>query len=1521
MVILDCDRRYFESIPDKFRTDEVSKLSKFGKYLTHLQREHSEVKDDDLFQWLKNITLLEFLQFILEEPVDIVEFLDKLSTNSTIQGNVYESLWNLVIKLDAIPDISSKQFMHFDGKVESDMFKDAYVSNMYKYLSDNKIISGNKSGVSDITLKAKISNTDTNWACHQQFRDLSAPSFILFSVKYYRREKTIDKYDIQHLVEVMEHYNRSNAHKQHKVQYKIMLCVKNKFELYKKLAGTTKIHFKSNIQNYDAGYVHDKHNVLDLQDLITHINQLRLRHQSSNIMNELKEKTKSKPVLMPRFHQLLFVNKTISLLKSNKNVKTVLWGQVARSGKTYTAGTLISKLNNDTSATSIFERIRATENRGVRIVVITPAPDETKSQFKDDLFDTFNDFKDFIVHDLDSKNKRTLDLKKNYIIVTSKQFLQGHKSENENDANKDAVKDSIRSKAQELIDVTDMIIFDEIHMGGTTDRSKMILSVLDPRSKAIRIFLTATYNKPVSRYDIAENELMTWTLNDIQLCQFITDDSCYARLKEKFGENDVRDTIIEMKRMRGLTKQNLLTDIQNDYRKFPTLKVLTSAFDEDKMHNIVCNNPNLYGFDINSLFRLTTSTKREFENLEGLRNIFAYIGSNLFSRLKREIMSYSTNQRPFTSQLWFVPYFVGNKIIDMAPTIKEFMMSDEVIRRYFQSHNIVIADDKMNKDKIKQEEIKAFREGKDGLIILVGKKFSLGVSFPCVDVVMFLNNDMDVDLTYQRMFRSLTESANKGIGFVIDLNPFRTISALMDYAVDPKVKKSGDKLTAIKNLLINKTISIDEDMLQVAQTNDDEYKNMYGKIDELIRKNYDKKRINDISDRIGKKLHDSISDVMSTGDLYKQFSDKHAKTDDKVVIKSANKGLGNGAQKQQQQAQENKKAKDNGAQQKQDMKALQNVIENMTGAINDSIDIAAILFSRHGGEAINITDVLDEMNELFSMRDCTNVDDDAESIPALMNNILLQKFQVFYKGDKAELCKTMYKVVSAIIKNSPDINSDWQEMTVAFRSIQSGDMAGLHAYIQSKLPPKAIESKLYGEVFTPLPLVNEMLDAVEKYGNKNVWSNPNLKILDPAAGIGNFPLVAYEKLMVGLPRTKGLKTDEERRRHILENMLYMVELNPTNVKLMEKIFSGGSKSSYKLNILNTDSLLSSEKDLQNAKSDLSSKQQKDGKRLLQWKKDMQFDIIMGNPPFQGMQVAEGKRGGGEQIWDDFVKQSLSLLAPKGLLAFVHPPGWRKPESESSKYVGMYKLMTKTNQMHYLEIHNTDDGQKTFQSGTRYDWYVIQNHKAVFKTIVKDETGKLVKINLRNTPWLPNYHFDEVFKLLATGAEKKCGVVFHATAYETRKDWVKNEEWINSHPKEAIGYKKVLIHSTPQAGVRYMWTNDLTKDKQYDAPMFGVPKVIFGETGIANVISDSQGHYGMTQCAIAIKCPLTDATALVAYLRSNKFQEILSSCQWSNYRIDWRLFTFFKDGFWNVRKQNKSAPHSDKPKHLQHFRSR
>ena len=48
--------------------------------------------------------------------------------------------------------------------------------------------------------------------------------------------------------------------------------------------------------------------------------------------------------------------------------------------------------------------------------------------------------------------------------------------------------------------------------------------------------------------------------------------------------------------------------------------------------------------------------------------------------------------------------------------------------------------------------------------------------------------------------------------------------------------------------------------------------------------------------------------------------------------------------------------------------------------------------------------------------------------------------------------------------------------------------------INDCLKPKDIEKKQFGEVFTPMILINEMLDKLPK----KIWTNKELKWLDPA---------------------------------------------------------------------------------------------------------------------------------------------------------------------------------------------------------------------------------------------------------------------------------------------------------------------------------------------------------------------------------------------------------------------------------------
>ena len=75
-----------------------------------------------------------------------------------------------------------------------------------------------------------------------------------------------------------------------------------------------------------------------------------------------------------------------------------------------------------------------------------------------------------------------------------------------------------------------------------------------------------------------------------------------------------------------------------------------------------------------------------------------------------------------------------------------------------------------------------------------------------------------------------------------------------------------------------------------------------------------------------------------------------------------------------------------------------------------------------------------------------------------------------------------------------------------------------------------------------------------------------------------------------------IPTDTQRSRHIIENMLYMVELNPVNSKVCEKIFNMIDPKS-KPNIITKSFLDFLPSDFKNKEID-------------------KFNIIVGNPPFQ-----------------------------------------------------------------------------------------------------------------------------------------------------------------------------------------------------------------------------------------------------------------------------------------------------------------
>ena len=182
--------------------------------------------------------------------------------------------------------------------------------------------------------------------------------------------------------------------------------------------------------------------------------------------------------------------------------------------------------------------------------------------------------------------------------------------------------------------------------------------------------------------------------------------------------------------------------------------------------------------------------------------------------------------------------------------------------------------------------------------------------------------------------------------------------------------------------------------------------------------------------------------------------------------------------------------------------------------------------------------------------------------------------------------------------------------------------------------------------------------------------------------MGNFPVAVYLKLMEGL-KTQ-ISNDEDRKKHIIENMLYMSELNKKNVFISHQIFNMNNQ--YKLNLYEGDTL--------------------ELNVLSEWKFALNsFDVILGNPPYNkgGIRSHTGKQLGdkNETIWTKFIEKSFEWLKPDGFLAFINPLSWLKKS---------HSLHNEMLEKHIVWLKLWDDSQSKgmINADIPISLYVLQN---------------------------------------------------------------------------------------------------------------------------------------------------------------------------------------------------------------------
>ena len=387
----------------------------------------------------------------------------------------------------------------------------------------------------------------------------------------------------------------------------------------------------------------------------------------------------------------------------------------------------------------------------------------------------------------------------------------------------------------------------------------------------------------------------------------------------------------------------------------------------------------------------------------------------------------------------------------------------------------------------------------------------------------------------------------------------------------------------------------------------------------------------------------------------------------------------------------------------------------------------------------------------------------------------------------------------------------------------------------------------YGEVLTPLWLVERMLDALPA----SVWSEPGYRWLEPACGLAPFLFVVTERLMLSL--ATAIPNPLERERHIVEKMLVFNEIQPRNVERVAQLFAP-----YQLVMFA-------------------------GSYFEAVPPSLRVNVIVGNPPYN----LTNNRATGNSLWPRFVEHSLrsELLLPGGYLSFVHPPTWRKPTYDKSQLRGLFAALTHENAMLHLEIAGAAEGKRCFGCLTKYDWYVVKKGAASGQTTVRDELEQRSTLALRDWSWLPNAGFEEVRRLLPRGDEPSQPVLYNCYYHAS----------LGHVSKEPSGeHRRRLVHSTPAIGAVLRYSNLLhSKDV-----MFGKRKVICGESSSKGAFYDARGEYATTQGAFAFPVDSDeDGEALVAYLRSPAFAAVVKHTTWGNFRLEWRLFASLRQGFW------------------------
>ena len=230
-----------------------------------------------------------------------------------------------------------------------------------------------------------------------------------------------------------------------------------------------------------------------------------------------------------------------------------------------------------------------------------------------------------------------------------------------------------------------------------------------------------------------------------------------------------------------------------------------------------------------------------------------------------------------------------------------------------------------------------------------------------------------------------------------------------------------------------------------------------------------------------------------------------------------------------------------------------------------------------------------------------------------------------------------------------------------------------NTYLQPRQPDilEVISNLSNDEVSTPPKVANAVLDLLPQ----EVWSNPNFRWLDPGCKSGIFPREITKRLMLGL--SEVFPDENSRLEHILKNMVFAIAITEVTSMMSRRTLYCSKNAAGERSVVKFKSKTGNvwharvEHDFDPKGRCVECKGTKDqlekkgrdnnaygfvhatGRKEINKEIDMNFDVIVGNPPYQMDADVEGQNI--TPLYDAFVEQAIALN-PR-YISMVIPSRW------------------------------------------------------------------------------------------------------------------------------------------------------------------------------------------------------------------------------------------------------------------------